>query len=128
MPASKLSRETQFRLWWFRWIIFQTVPFVFYHYIGGGVSTMAQPADSPLWLVCLGVLALTSFLRWQTLPKITKPATAEIVFHIGAGLPPFVCLFGLFLFPSRQLLITVLSALCVFQFIPTFARRYFPEK
>jgi hypothetical protein len=42
---------------------------------------------------------------------------------VGIGLAESVTFLGLFLFPSHRLDLFVLSALSIFQFIPTYARR-----
>lgn len=71
-------------------------------------------------------VVLSVVVRWLVLPRAVIPQLALPLFIVGIALAEATCFFGLFIFPEHKQALVLTSALGIFQFIPLFARRFYP--
>jgi hypothetical protein len=113
--------------WWMFWVAMQSGIPMFYRFLSKASREQPSQADSWLWLVAVLPLVFSCVIRWIVLPRLTNAMMALPVFVVGLALAEACCLLGLFLFPAHKLDLTVIAFLGIFQYIPFFARRYFPR-
>jgi hypothetical protein len=115
-------------VWWLLWLAFQIGIVVIYFVIGRDTAPAAAPAASPIWFVGLAPVAVSAIIRWIVLPRIEVPVAALQAFILGIALAEMACFLGLFIFPAHREELFGASIAGIFQFIPWFARRYFPSE
>lgn len=118
--------KPQWIVWWMLWLAFQVGIFVIYFVIGKDPGNTAAPADSALWLAGFVPVAISAIIRWNVLPRIETATAALPMFIVGLSLAEMACFLGLFVFPAHRQELFGASIAGIFQFIPFFARRYFP--
>jgi hypothetical protein len=117
--------KAQLLVWWVLWASFQAGIFLIYHFI----RTPDQPAPdpTPVWLAGAGPFVLSVAMRWLVLPRVASVQLAFPLFIVGISLAEATCFLGLFIFPAHRTQLFCLSAAGIFQFVPTFAARFFAE-
>jgi hypothetical protein len=118
--------KQQWIIWWVLWLAFQGGIFFIYHFVGKGIARPAAPAESAIWLLGFVPIAISAFVRWAVLPRIESATAALPMFIVGIAMAEVACFLGLFIFPAHRQELFGASAAGIFQFIPFFARRYFP--
>ncbi len=127
-PSSPEQGKSQLIVWWYLWAAFQIGIFTIYHFMGGKTAADPTPLAAPeptIWLVAAVPFALSVLIRFLVLPRMKNSALALPVFVVGIGLAEATCFLGLFIFPSHQRELFILSALGIFQYIPVYAHRFF---
>jgi len=116
-------------VWWALWAAFLMGVCQIFYFLGiaGPAKAVHGPTD-PL-MAALGLLpvAASIVVRWAILPRISDPRQALPVFIAGIALAEASCFLGLYLFPAYKEALFAFSFLGIAQFIPLFARRYFPS-
>jgi hypothetical protein len=67
---------------------------------------------------------ISVLIRFLVMPRLKSIASALPVFIVGIAMAEMSCFLGLFIFPSHQRDLFILSAVGIFQFIPIYAQRY----
>jgi hypothetical protein len=116
------NNKPQVMVWWALWAAFQTGIFLIYHFIR--TPGEPPPDPSPVWLAGAVPFLLSVALRWLILPRVTNVQLALPVFVGGIALAEASCFLGLFIFPAHRAQLFYLSAVGIFQYIPTFASRF----
>ncbi len=91
-----------------------------------GQDTASHHAVIPnegAWFAAAIPIFISAILRWIVLPKVRDPQKLLTTMILGISTAEAVTFFGLFLFPAHRVELCILSALGIFQFIPTYARR-----
>jgi hypothetical protein len=124
-----MTNETkqQLAVWWFLWAAFQTGIVVLFYVLGGKGAPVKPAADgSWIWLAAAGPCLASVVVRWLVLPRFSTAQTALPFFIMGIALAEATCFLGLFIFPAHKQDLFLLSFLGILQFVPFFARRFFP--
>lgn len=117
--------------WWFLWAAFQAGIFTFYHFMSRKISvdpTRLPPPEPAPWMVGALPFAVSVLIRFFILPRMKNSASALPVFVVGMALAETTCFLGLFVFPSHQRELFILSAVGIFQYIPVYAHRFFQSE
>ena len=109
--------------WWAIWFSLQMGLIFFYIFLSAAAKVTSS--GSPLWLIALGALVISSIIRWVMLPRFDNAQKAFPIFIMGMAFAESLCFFGLFLVPEHKLELFLLSFLGMLQFIPIFARRFY---
>jgi hypothetical protein len=120
--------KQQLIVWWVMWAAFQVGIFMIYYFLGGTHAPPASPSpDSPVWLAGLAPFFASMIVRWILLPRVKSAPRAFPLFFVGIATAEATCFVGVFVFSAHQQLLFAASVLGIFQFIPFFARRFFPD-
>ena len=115
-------------VWWILWLSFAAGIFVIYHFIAPKTSvTSPRPSDLP-WVLGAVPLLFSALIRWVFLPRVQDVSKALPLFIIGIAMAEATMILGLFLFRSHHRDLFLLSVLGVLQFVPLFARRFYPNE
>jgi len=63
-------------------------------------------------------------MRWVVLPRINTAQPAFTTAIVGIAFAEVCCFLGLFIFPAHKQELFVVSLIGIFQFVPTYARRF----
>ncbi len=119
--------KQQLAVWWILWATFLGTIVAMDHFIGG-VGRASPPEDGSLIWLAAGVPVLVSArVRWVVLPRMASAQAALPFFIVGIALAEATCSLGLFIFQAHREDLFYLSFLGILQFVPFFARRYFPD-
>lgn len=110
--------------WWIIWLALQVGIFVIYFVLEKSARENKGP-ESPIWLAGFLPLIGSAIVRCVVLPRISVIQTAFPFFVIGIAMAEATTFFGMFLFPEQKQLFFLLSVVGMFQFIPTFAKRFY---
>ena len=130
MPAQDLNapaaRATpQVIVWWILWAtMLAGVILIFFFLARSPVGEGLATTDSPVWLIGLAPLVVSTVIRWLIFPTITNPQTALVLFVIGISLSEAACILGVFVWPAYQQELFALSVLGILQYMPVFARKF----
>jgi hypothetical protein len=94
--------------------------------VAPGQPGQSESVDSPIWYAALAPLAISAIIRWLVLPRARSSQPALTLFIVGIAMAESACFMGLYVFPAHKHDLFLLSMLGIFQFIPYYARRYFP--
>jgi hypothetical protein len=118
--------KQQLVMWWALWAAFQSGIFMFYHFLGRPPTELENSSGMSLvWMAGLAPVAISSIIRWLVLPRVQRAQAALPLFVAGIAFAEAACFLGLFIFPTHQKELFILSALGIFQFVPYFARRFY---
>jgi len=109
--------------WWMIWLAMQAGIFGMYFVLER--TPLQQPVESPFWIAGFIPLIASSVIRWVVIPKISVPQIAFPLFIVGIAMAEGLTFFGVFVFPAQKELFFLLSVVGIYQFIPTFARRFY---
>lgn len=110
--------------WWIVWLALQVGIFVIYFVLEKSSRENKGP-EFPIWLAGFLPLIGSAIIRWMVLPRISVIQTAFPLFVVGIAMAEGATFFGMFLFPEQKQLFFLLSVVGMFQFIPTFAKRFY---
>jgi hypothetical protein len=125
-----MTNETkqQLAVWWFLWAAFQTGIVILFYVLGGKNAALKPPVDtSSLWLAAAVPCLFSAVMRWLVIPRFSTAQAALPFFVMGIAFAEATCFLGLFIFPAHKQDLFLLSFLGILQFVPFFARRFFPE-
>jgi hypothetical protein len=118
--------KQQLLVWWVLWVAFLSGIFMIYHFLGSTAAPSAPASsNSSTWLAGGVPFVISMIIRWGVLPRAWNAQTALALFVAGIAMAEMTCFLGLFLFPAHKQELFLVSVLGIFQFIPTFASRYF---
>lgn len=119
--------KTQLTVWWVLWATFQVGVFVIYFVLQSGPSRAVSPSpDSGAWIAAGMPVLMSIAVRWNILPRFKTSQSALPFMIIGIAMAESTTFMGLFIFRAHQLDLFILSVLGIFQFVPFYARNYFP--
>lgn len=121
----KPALNPQLLVWWVLWAAFQSGVFMFDFFLVNRDSTPA-PDTSPIWMAAALPFVMSVVIRWGVLPRFNNAQQALPVFIVGIACAEMTCFLGIFIFPAHQRELFILSVLGIAQYIPIFARRFFP--
>jgi len=113
---------------WILWAAFQVGVCVFFFFLRQAAPTSPAASGSWPWLLALGPLTISAGLRWIVMPRLRNPEHGLVCMVLGIAMAEAVTFFGLFLAPQYQREFFVLSFLGILQFMPFYARRFFPAE
>jgi hypothetical protein len=121
--------RAQMTVWWVLWAAFQAGIVMVYHTLSSATPQPPQTGlgGSSAWFAAIVPLAISAMIRWLVLPGVRIAQTALVLFIVGIAMAESTSFLGLFIFPAHSQDLFVLSVLGIFQFVPFFARRYFPN-
>ncbi len=112
--------------WWLIWIALLAGPFVLLIVLGGNDSLLSAPPFP--WQLSLIPFAISGVIRWGVIPKISNGVIAYPLFVVGIALSEVPSVFGLILFPALRQDLFILTVIGMAQYVPFFAKRFYPEK
>jgi hypothetical protein len=125
MNSSTAEQEKQqLMVWWVLWAAFQGGIFMIYHFVGHPDPAPSAAPETGPWLAAIAPFAVSVLIRFLVMPRLKSIAVALPVFIVGIAMAEFSCFLGIFIFPSHQRDLFILSVIGIFQFIPIYARSY----
>ncbi len=124
MDSKPIPTVANLVIMWVLWASFTVGIFFFYTFLGqnSAPAPIGTETRTP-WLIAGTMIFISSALRWIVLPRMHDAQKLLVTMIAGIALAESVTFLGLFVFPAYRLDFFVLSALGIFQFIPTYARR-----
>jgi hypothetical protein len=120
--------KAQMTVWWVLWGAFQVGIVIIFHSLSVTIQqSQTQLVSSSAWLAGFAPLMVSIVIRWLVLPRIENAQSALTVFIVGIATAESTCFLGLYIFPVHKQELFIASVLGIFQFIPYFAGRYFPQ-
>ncbi len=128
--GSMNNKHPQAVVLWVIWATSFVLVFIHQFFIGGGIPSGETSGDSPMVFISSGIVAIviSTLIRWILIPKAKSVRKVLMLMIAGLALSGSVELFGINLigsdFQKMQLIFFILSALGVFQFIPTYLCKF----